>query len=139
MKRSARVRQQARQLINACTDDGVLNTAHLLKVVDVLVHSRDRDRFLILRELRRSVRAYESRQSATVESAIPLTDEMKSRLVNEIQHHYGPTIHVSFATDPSLIGGMRIRAADDVFDGSIRGKLTMLENVFSGELQSERA
>jgi F-type H+-transporting ATPase subunit delta len=36
-------------------------------------------------------------------------------------------LETSFALNPALIGGMRIKVGSDVYDGSVRGRLDALE------------
>jgi F-type H+-transporting ATPase subunit delta len=40
---------------------------------------------------------------------------------------YGQGLETSFALNPDLIGGMRIRVGSDVYDGSVRARLAALE------------
>ncbi len=138
MKRNQRIERQTRRLLNACTEAGQLNEAHVLEAIDVLIESKDRSRFLMLRELLRRLRAYQHQRTAVVESAVPLSKQMQSRLHDELQQAYSSAIEVSFVTNPELIGGMRIKAADDVYDGSIRGKLAALETTFTSEMYNQR-
>jgi len=37
---------------------------------------------------------------------------------------------VTFGVNPELIGGLRVKVASDVFDGSVRGRLAALESGF---------
>jgi F0F1-type ATP synthase delta subunit len=43
---------------------------------------------------------------------------------------YGPGMNVSFNLRSALIGGMRIKAASDVYDGSVQGRLAALDASF---------
>jgi len=57
----------------------------------------------------------------TVISAVPLTDEEKS----QIQKTLGAK-DVAYQVDPSILGGLILRAGDKVVDASVRGDLLAL-------------
>jgi F-type H+-transporting ATPase subunit delta len=40
---------------------------------------------------------------------------------------YGAGLDTSFAENPALIAGMRIRVGSDVFDGSVRARLATID------------
>jgi len=64
----------------------------------------------------------------SVVSAFPVTDEQKNSLAKALQAKLGREITITTSEDPSLIGGVRIRAGDLVIDGSVQGQLTKLAN-----------
>jgi F-type H+-transporting ATPase subunit delta len=39
---------------------------------------------------------------------------------------YGAGVTASFAVNPALVGGMRIKVGSDVYDGSVRARLAAL-------------
>ncbi len=57
----------------------------------------------------------------TVISAVPLTDEEKARLQQAIGAE-----SVTYQVDPSILGGLILRAGDKVVDASVRGDLLAL-------------
>ena len=69
---------------------------------------------------------------ATVQSAVPLTDEEKGRLQSAVAGLFGgePILHIS--VHPELIGGLTLRVRDAVLDGSVRKSLDVLR----GDLQA---
>lgn len=56
-----------------------------------------------------------------VVSAMPLTDDEKSRVQKEVG-----AANISYVVDPSILGGLIVRAGDRVMDGSIRSGLNEL-------------
>lgn len=60
------------------------------------------------------------------ESAVPLSDEQKKRLEEKLEKHIGQRIEVSYETNSSLIGGMRIRYSNRELNDSIRKKLDVI-------------
>ena len=41
-----------------------------------------------------------------------------------------PTSSSNYQINPALLGGLRIRVGNDVFDGSVQGRLDRLANAF---------
>lgn len=67
-----------------------------------------------------------------VSSAFDLGEDARKGLIAALAKRFGVEIELTIETDPSLIGGVRIRTGDLVIDGSVRGKLRKLAT----ELQS---
>lgn len=58
-----------------------------------------------------------------IESAFPLTEEQTKLLVDRLAKRYNSTINASVTVNPALIGGVVIRAGDQVIDDSVLNKL----------------
>lgn len=70
----------------------------------------------------------QSRQITEVElvSAFDLDDAETEKLVAALKKRLGREVTVSKRVNPSLIGGVLVRAGDTVIDGSVRGRLNRL-------------
>lgn len=66
------------------------------------------------------------RLRVTVRSAHPLPDAVLERLKARLEHRERKTIALTTERSPELIGGMQIRIAHRVIDGSIRAQLDQL-------------
>ncbi|HEV8503057.1 MAG TPA: F0F1 ATP synthase subunit delta [Casimicrobiaceae bacterium] len=75
--------------------------------------------------------AAESVARATIETAMPLSDEQLAQLKTSLARHFGKQIETSVRVEPALIGGARITVGDRVIDGSVQGKLTTMANELS--------
>ncbi len=127
MKRGKRVTRAARQLFRFCLVDGVLDGSRVHQVVSRIAASKRREAFALLAVLQRLVRLDHDRHTASVQTAVPLTDPLRKAVRADLSRVYGPGLDCSFAENPELIGGMRIRVASDLYDGSVRARLTALE------------
>jgi F-type H+-transporting ATPase subunit delta len=78
-------------------------------------------------QLQRLVRLDLDQRTARVESAMPLTDDVRRDVEAGLARLYGSGIATSFDENPALIGGMRIKVGSDVYDGSVRSRLAALE------------
>ncbi len=63
-----------------------------------------------------------------VKSAYVLDEIQENSLAEALKAKLGKDIEISSEKDPSLIGGILIRAGDLVIDGSVRGQLHKLAN-----------
>ena len=63
-----------------------------------------------------------------VTSAFEVTDSEKTTLSEALQKMLQREINLQTSVDPSLLGGVVIKAEDTVIDDSVRGKLQKLSN-----------
>ncbi|HZD55332.1 MAG TPA: F0F1 ATP synthase subunit B [Anaerolineales bacterium] len=61
--------------------------------------------------------------SAVVTSALPLTEEEKASVKEDILSKIGDQATVTFRVDPAILGGLVVRVGDKVLDGSVAGRL----------------
>ena len=61
--------------------------------------------------------------SAEVTSALPLTDEEKASVKQDVLAQVGDQATVTFRVDPTILGGLIVRVGDKVLDGSVSGQL----------------
>ncbi len=83
-------------------------------------------RYLSLRRLKARLRSRRTRRSARVESARALSGNLKERVRADLIRIYGP-LRVSFVEISALTGGMRITVGSDLYYGSVRDTLGVLE------------
>ena len=87
----------------------------------------DQDRIALLPEIavqvERELNARGGRIDADIVSARELTQDQKTALLTEIARVTGKTILPRYATDQSLIGGVKVRVGSTIYDGSVRGQL----------------
>ena len=62
-----------------------------------------------------------------VTSAIPLSNEHQSALETRLASRFRGGLTVRYQVDPQILGGMVIRAGDQIIDGSVAGKLEALK------------
>jgi F-type H+-transporting ATPase subunit delta len=130
MKANRRARREARRLYRACLVDGLLDESRVRQVVEGVAASGRRGSLPILSHFQRLVALDLARHSALVESAFPLPPDLRSSVEAGVVSAYGPGVSTSFAADPELIGGMRVRVGSDVYDGSVRNALRTLMERF---------
>jgi F-type H+-transporting ATPase subunit delta len=128
MKPGRKTRRSTKRLFRLClAADGLLDEDRARRVVRRVAATRSRMRLPVLSYFRRLVELYTGRHSARVETASPLPPGLDADVRDRLDRLYGPGLATSFALDPALLGGMRIRVGSDVYDGSVRGRLADLE------------
>jgi F0F1-type ATP synthase delta subunit len=70
------------------------------------------------------------KENATIEHSGPLTESTINNIRNDLSKYYNRDIHVKAVNTPELLAGIRISAADDVWDTSVSGRLKQLTESF---------
>src|ERR1700761_2365740 len=130
MKISKQALREARQLFRTCQVNGLLDENRVRQAVALLSEKKPRGYTEILGRLHRLVKLDVEQRAARVESATPLPADMQNAVAGEIKKKYGNGMNVSFTQNPSLIGGLRIQAGSDLYDGSVKTRLEKLEASF---------
>jgi F-type H+-transporting ATPase subunit delta len=133
----SQVRRGAKTLYQSCFVQGKLDDGRAREVVTQVLHSKRRGYLAVLSELKRLIRLERARHTAKIESAVPLQADLKASLLKNLQIAYGAELSTEFAQNPELIGGMRVRVANDVYDGSVRSRLAALARSF-GVVDSDK-
>jgi F-type H+-transporting ATPase subunit delta len=64
----------------------------------------------------------------TVRSAVPLADEQRERLRQDLRAAFGKEPILSTAVDPELLGGLTVQVGDVLYDGSVRSRVQRIRN-----------
>jgi len=130
MKISKTAAANARRLFGLCQTGSRLDDAKLRQVVARLIESQPRDYRAVLAALQRLTRLELERRQVTVESAVELDAATRQRVLASLEPSYGADLSAQYQIQPALLGGLRIRVGNDVFDGSVQGRLERLANAF---------
>lgn len=130
MKISKTAAAAARRLFGLCQTAGRLDDSKLRTVITRLTADKPRDYKGILAALQRLTRLDFARREVIVESAVELDEASRQRVVSGLKTQYGPDLAVQYKITPDLLGGLRIRVGNDVFDGSVKGRIDRLAAAF---------
>lgn len=70
----------------------------------------------------------------SVQSAEPLTDDQRNRLIQKLESQTGKSVEAEYSVSPHLIGGVRVSYDNYVLDGTIYGGLTRLKDALRRDL-----
>ncbi len=130
MKTIKKTRREAKQLFRLCLVNGLLDEGRARLVAQALLETKRRGSMALLSHFLHRVKLDRARHTAEVQSATPLPADLEASVLAGLARAYGAGVTASFAQDPSLIGGMRIKVGCDVYDGSIRGALESILRSF---------
>ena len=130
MKGSKQSRRDAKQLFQSCQVDGALDEGRVRQAVALLIEKKPRGYFGTLQELQRLVKLDVNSRSARVESAVVLSQAQQQEVRASLGRLKGADVEVEFAENADLIGGMRVKLGDDVYDGSVKTRLSRLAESF---------
>ena len=130
MKGNKQSRRGAKQLFKSCQVEGQLAEERVRQAVSLVIEKKPRGYFGILQELQRLVKLDVSSRRARVESAVALTDAQQQNTRESLARLKDGEVTVEFAENADLIGGMRVKIGDDVFDGSVKTRLATLSESF---------
>ncbi|MEG5264909.1 F0F1 ATP synthase subunit delta [Pseudomonas sp. JDS28PS106] len=116
--------QKATAFIEVCGDKFDAKAQNFIQVV------AENDRLPLLPEIAELFDLYKAEQEKSVDvdvtSAFALNQEQQDKLAKVLSARLGREVRLHAAEDPTLIGGVVIRAGDLVIDGSVRGKISQL-------------
>jgi len=130
MKASKQARREAKELFRTCFANGLLDEQRVRQAIQNVIQTKPRDYIGILSHFQRLVKLDVDRRTAKVESAVPLAQDLQTKVQANLTQAYGPGLNLSFAQNPALIGGMRIKVGSDVYDGSVQARLAALRESF---------
>jgi F-type H+-transporting ATPase subunit delta len=121
------VRQIARKMLRASFTDSQLDRGRIASVVDSILAKKPRNCLKILEYYKRLLRLEAEKRHARIETTTALEPQIASQISLNLARRYGTDLTTEFATNPALLGGMRIRVGSDVWDSSVRNRLERLQ------------
>jgi F-type H+-transporting ATPase subunit delta len=130
MKIPKQARREAKELFRNSVVNGVLDENRVRQIVTKVAALKPRGYLAILSHYQRLVQLEIERRTAKVESAVALSPEVQADVTNKLSRIYGQGLNISFAQNPALLGGLRIKVGSDVYDGSVEARLQSLAESF---------
>lgn len=84
--------------------------------------------FQILKEFRKACNAYYGVQYGVVYSVVPLTKNQMNKMAAKIKVVTKQSVELVNKIDPSLIGGVKVKVKNQVFDGSVKAQVDQLRS-----------
>jgi len=126
MKVKKEALRAARLLLKASMPDGRVDTTRARELTRRIVAEKPRHFLQILESYRRLLRLELEKRHAIIESATPLDDAARAKVVAELAGKFGPDLTSEFKLTPDLVGGLRIKLGSTIWDGSVRTRLETL-------------
>lgn len=116
----------ARQLAQLSVIDGAVSAERVAGVLEYLEKHPPAHPVQVLKAYHRLIATEIAKSRAVVEHAGPVNDELLRSIEQAMSSRYGRPITAVAQPDDSLIAGLRIRVADDVYESSIASQLATL-------------
>ncbi len=71
---------------------------------------------------------------AKVASAVDLNDQLKKKMISDLESKIGKKVVANYTVDSNLVGGFIVRVEDTVYDASVKHQLKLLRVKFSEEI-----
>lgn len=120
----------ARRLFRLCNEDGKLDEEKLRQVIKAVVERKPRNYRGILVTLRQLLNRELADKHVTVDSAKELNPATREQLTQKLTSKYGNDLTFEYRVNSALLGGIRVRKGDDVWDGTVKARLENLADAF---------
>jgi len=126
MKLTKEVRKISKELFRGSFANGKLDETRVRTFANAVAARKPRHYIEILKNYLRLIRLESEKHHALVESATPLGPQTAAKVVTDLKTKYGDDLAMDFKINTGLLGGLRIKIGSDVWDGSVRNRLTRL-------------
>ena len=86
----------------------------------------------VARAFQERVARAEDRIEVEAVTAVPLPDDLRARIVKRIEEKTGSAVSLTESVDPEIVGGLVLRVAGVVVDGSVRHGIDELREAMQG-------
>jgi F-type H+-transporting ATPase subunit delta len=107
--------------------EGKLDKEKISHMVESLLAEKPRYYVDALKDYQRLIRLETEKRHAVIESATQLNSALANQIVTSLRRRYGDDLTTEFRINPDLLGGLRIKIGDDVWDGSVKNRLRKLQ------------
>lgn len=80
----------------------------------------------IVEAFERRVSLAEDRLQVEAITAVPLPEDLRARIVEQIQQKTGAAVDLTETVDPEIVGGLVLQIGESVVDGSVRHRIDEL-------------
>ena len=126
MKATKQARRVSREMLRSSFTSGKLDEEKISRMVQSVETVKPRHYVELLKDYQRLLQLEVEKRRAVIESATPLNRSLGDRIVANLKARYGDDMTTEFRTNPELLGGLRIRIGNDVWDGSVKSRLDQL-------------
>jgi F-type H+-transporting ATPase subunit delta len=127
MKISKEVRKVSREMFRQSFTSNKLDEEKISEMVQSVLDKKPRHFVDMLKDYQRLVKLEVDKRHAVIESATPLNRSIGDQVVSNLKARYGEDLTTEFRTNPELLGGLRIKIGNDVWDGSVKSRLNQLQ------------
>lgn len=126
MKITREAQAEARRLIRLCINaSGLLDEKIVRQIASRIEAERPRHWLPLLTAFKELVRLEVKRRTATITSAVPLTEAEQAQIRAKLDARK-TGLRYSWQVDPALVAGLTVQVGDDVTDASVKSRIQRL-------------
>jgi len=119
-----------KSLMAARNGDGSVDESKIRELVTLFVKHKPRNYLAVLTYLTKLIELAQEETTVRVEAATPLADKGAS-VFADLERRYGKASRTVYEENPKLLGGLKIRRGNNIWDGSLSGRLDRLQQALS--------
>lgn len=123
---TAKIRAYAKQLLQLSLENGLVSAERVAGVLAYLEKNPPAKPQAVLLAYHKLVAAELAKSEARVEHAGAVAPEALAAIAAALGKRYGRAVTYVTKPNPSLLAGLRVRIADDVYESSVAGQLAAL-------------
>lgn len=130
MKAKKEARKLSRLMLRNSFTSGKLDEEKISHIVRSVLEAKPRHYVEVLKDYQHLLQLEAEKRRVVIESATPLNRTLGDRINENLKARYGEDLMTEFRTNPELLGGLKIKIGNDVWDGSIKHRLNQLQESF---------
>jgi len=122
----------AKKIFESSIKEGDIETSRLFSIVDNVKKTNSIKASNILQALLKEVVSFYKKQTLLVESSLPLEQSYLSEIKRIFERKIGRPLTIVFKENKTLIGGIKIKLDDNVWDYSVNQSLEVFKERANG-------
>ena len=131
MKKNKRLKKLVERCVGQCCQEGRINEPKALKIIKDLKALPLEEAIYSISEFLKELKKQKDKHSLTVESMVPIPKTDLDKIAAKFSKEYKIS-EVKNIISPNLLGGLKIRIGDIVFDDSIQNRIRQLGGIIHG-------
>ena len=127
MKTQKEARKISREMFRHSFTSSKLDEEKITEMVQSLIAQKPRHYVDVLKDYQHLLQLEVEKRHAVIESAVPLNRSVGDQIIANLRARYGEDLTTEFRTNPELLGGLRVKIGNDVWDGSVKSRLNQLQ------------
>ena len=127
MKTRKEARKISREMFRYSFTSSKLDEEKITEMVQSVIARKPRHYVDVLKDYQHLLQLEVEKRHVVIESATPLNRSVGDQILANLRARYGEDLTTEFRTNPELLGGLRVKIGNDVWDGSVKSRLNQLQ------------
>ena len=127
MKTRKEARRISREMFRYSFTASKLDEEKITEMVQSVIARKPRHYVDVLKDYQHLLQLEVEKRHVVIESATPLNRSVGDQILANLRARYGEDLTTEFRTNPELLGGLRVKIGNDVWDGSVKSRLNQLQ------------